>query len=49
MIAFIKHYILNKIQSIFGKENIKQLSSFLSSDQKPEATTRKKGSSSHKR
>ena len=49
MITFIKHYILNKIQSIFGKENIKQLSNFLNSDQKPEATTPKKSSNSHKK
>jgi hypothetical protein len=49
MIAYLKHYILNKIQSIFGKENIKQLLNFLNSDQKQEPTIRKKSTSSHKK
>ena len=49
MIAYLKQYIIKKIQSIFGKANIKQVLTSLESDPKPEATPRKKSSSSRKK
>jgi hypothetical protein len=49
MIAYIKKYIVSKIQSIFGKENIKQVLTSLEADPKPEVTKPKKSTSSRKK
>jgi len=49
MIAYLKQYIIKKIQSIFGKENIKQVLTSLEADPKPEVTKPKKSSSSRKK
>ena len=49
MIAYIKQYILSKIQSIFGKVNIKQVLTSLEPDPKPEVTKPKKSTTSRKK
>ena len=49
MIAYLKQYIIKKIQSIFGKENIKQVLTSLEADPKPEVTKPKKSSTSRKK
>ena len=49
MIAYIKQYIIKKIQSIFGKVNIKQVLTSLDSAPKPEVTKPKKSTSSRKK
>ena len=49
MIAYLKQYIIKKIQSIFGKVNIKQVLTSLEADPKPEVTKPKKSSTSRKK